>query len=455
VAKSGLNRWQFTDSERCIPGSVRPFLLVGLFFGIFDLCCVNVSMESKAMYRGMMIVVGMLVALLAMALESPAQTHDGYIYGKVYTDRTTYVGVIRWGGEEVFWTDLFNAAKRDNDYAKLVPQTKEDKDWWSNYDWNFSSIWEDKGTVHQFVCQFGNIKEVIPTNRGNVILKLKNGGELEVDGEGYNDVGGKVQIIDEELGTVSISWDRVQRVEFLPTPTKLELVFGQPLYGTVEGVRKEKFTGFIIWDNDERVSSDKLDGDNEDGDVSIKFSEIEMIERSGNGSEVKLKSGRSMFLDNSNDVNNGNRGVWVVHPDYGVINFSWKAFKRVTFAPHPNTGQSFNQFPSPQPMQATISLLDDDDISGRIIYDIDEALDFELVEGKENDIEYQIPLRNIKRITPKNFDYSLIELKSGQTLLLGGARDVSDDNSGLLVFVKGKKEPVHIAWKKINAINFN
>jgi hypothetical protein len=39
--------------------------------------------------------------------------------------------------------------------------------------------------------------------------------------------------------------------------------------------------------------------------------------------------------------------------------------------------------------------------------------------------------------------------------LLGGMRDVSEDNSGLLIFPKGKKDPVHIAWKKINEIIFN
>lgn len=442
------------DSVHRYPVSDSPFLLMAVFFVTFEGSFVKEGMKSDTIIRGFVIIIGMAVALLAMALESPAQSHEGYLYGKVYTDRTTYVGPIRWGGEEVFWTDLFNAAKRNNDYAKLVPKEKEDKDWWANYDWNFSSIWENKGTVHQFTCQFGNIKEIIPSSRYTV-LKLKNGGELQVDGEGYNDIGADIQILDEELGTISIDWDRIQRVEFLPTPAKLDLVFGQPLYGTVEGGRKEKYTGFIIWDNDERLTSDKLDGDTDDGDISVKFADIESIEKSGSGSDVKLKSGRTLQLDGSNDVNNGNRGILVVNPEFGVIKFSWRSFRRVSFTTPPSSGQSFGSFPAPKPMQATVSLLEGDDVSGRIIYDIDEAIDFEMVEGKENDIQYEIPLRNIKRITPKNFDYSQIELRTGQTILMGGLRDVSEDNSGVLVFVKGKKEPVHIAWKKINEITFN
>ena len=423
-------------------------------FVIFETSFVEEGMNIKAYVRGIVLVVGMVVAFLAMALESPAQLLDGYLYGRVHTERTTYVGPIRWGGEEVFWSDLFNGAKRNNDYAKLVPQQSSDKDWWSNYNWTFSSIWENKSTSHQFTCQFGNIKEIVTTGRSYVVLKLKNGGELQVSGEGYNDLDSKIQVFDDELGTVSIPWERITRVEFLPTPAKLNQIFGQPLYGTVEGVRREKYTGFIVWDNDERLGSDKLDGDADDGDVSIRFQEIESIERNGNGCEVKLKSGRQLFLDNSNDVNNENRGVLVIDPNYGVIEFSWNAFKRVTFTPVSNSGLGYNQYPAPKPIEGTVSLLDGDEITGRIIYDIDEALDFEIIEGKENGIEYHLPIRNIKRITPKNNNYSLIELRSGQTLLLGSQRDVSDDNSGLLVFGKGKKEAVHVPWQKINEITF-
>lgn len=413
----------------------------------------GMGMEAKNTYRVFLIVAGMVVAMVAYALEGQAQSQQ-FIYARVHTDRTIYTGPIRWGGEEVLWTDLFNAAKRNNDYTRLVPEEKNDKDWWENYNWTFSSIWENKGTSHQFTCQFGNIKELTPRGSNRAVLKLKNGGELEVDGTGYNDIGAKVQVLDEELGVLSINWDRIIKVEFLPTPAKLEQAFGIPLYGTVEGGRREKFTGFIVWDNDERLATDKLDGDTRDGDVSFKFSEIVSIEKEGDGCQVTLKSGRTLFIDDSNDVNSGNRGVLVVDPAVGVIEFSWDAFRKVTFSTPPANGMRFDDFPSPRPMMATVSLLEGADITGRVIYDVDEALDFEIVEGKENDIEYQIPIRNIKRITPKNFDYSQIELRNGQILLLGGMRDVSEDNSGLLVFQKGKKDPAHVGWRKINEIVF-
>lgn len=397
--------------------------------------------------------IGLLVAFLLTVLETRAQSAEGHIYGKVYTARTTYVGVIRWGGEEVFWTDLFNASKTDNSFKNYIPD-KDRKEWWQEYDWSFSGIWKNSGSIHQFTCQFGNIKEMLNLRDDEVTIKLKNGATITLDGSGYNDIGGKVQVLDDELGVVNVAWDKIDRIEFLPTPATVDRVFGNPLYGTVEGARREKYTGYIVWDNDERLNSDKLDGDTEDGDVSFRFAEIESIEKDGNGCQVKLRSGRSIFLDDSNDVNDGNRGVLVVNPEFGVINFDWRAFRRVTFEKPTVDMQSYNQFATPNPLMGTVTLLEGGQVTGRIVYDVDEALDFEILEGRENDIEYQIPLRNIKRITPKNFDYSLVELRSGKTLLLGGMRDVSEGNSGVLVFTKGNKEPRHISWRKINEITF-
>lgn len=401
--------------------------------------------------RTVWLIAGIAVALTAFALETHAQSHEGFIYGKVYTNKNTYTGAIRWGKEEVLWTDLFNAAKTDKTFDKLVP--KDNSGSWGDYDWSFGSIWESS-TTHQFTCQFGNFKEMRMINGDEVIIKLKNGGEIRVEDDG-NDMGENVHIMDPELGIINIDWDRIDKIEFLPTPAKLNQVFGMPLYGTVEGVRKEKYTGFIIWDNDERLTTDKLDGDSDDGDVSIEFKDITTIEKRGSrGCNVTTKTGRSLYLTGSNDVNDGNRGVFVVSPEIGIVKFSWDAFRKLTLATPQTTGQSYNEFTAPKFMTGTVSRLDGADISGQIVYDIDETIDFEIIEGVENDIEYMIPLKNIRSITPKNYDYSELVLVSGQTLLLGDGRDVSAKNAGLLVFQKGKKDPVFVNWRKVNQITF-
>jgi hypothetical protein len=407
----------------------------------------------KSGEKKLVIVVGLLVAMLATAIVSPAQSHEGFMYGKIYTSRNTYTGPIRWGKEEVFWSDLFNAAKTDESYEKLVPEKKSTENSWFDYNWNFGSIWEN-ASIHQFTCQFGNMKEMVMTKRSTATIKLKNGGEIEVDDDG-NDMGESIQIIDDDLGEMSIDWDNINRIEFLPTPKKLNQTFGMPLYGTVEGSRREKYTGFIVWDNDERLSTDKLDGEGDDGDVSIRMGDITSIERRGRGVDVKTKSGREMYLTGSNDVNEDIRGILVVVPEIGIVEFSWESFRKITFTSPPNSGLTYADYKSPKFMMGTVVPFDGRNVSGRIIYDIDEALDFEIIEGEENSIKYYIPLKNIKKITPKNSDYSDIELSSGLTLLLGDGRDVGDGNAGVLVFVSGKKEPVYIRWRQVDHITFD
>lgn len=408
---------------------------------------------TKAYYRWIVIVFGIIVAGLA-AVQARAQGYEGMIYGKVYTERNTYTGLIRWDKEEVLWTDLFNASKTVDHYKKLVPESETKSDSWSGYDWTFSSIWRDKSPTHQFSCQFGDIATLKVLSGQRARLSFKNGGEITVSGEGYNDIGGPIQVLDAELGIVSIEWSKIDRIEFMSTPNRLKTVFGSPLYGTVEGMRRERFTGYIVWDNDERLSTDALDGSSSEGKLSIRFSEIAAIEKQGKGSLVTLRSGREVMLTGSNDVNSENRGVFVASPGVGVIKLTWSAFRKVTFA-KPEKPATYQQFKTPSILSGTVFPLDGKAASGKIIFDIDEALDLEMVEGRENDIEYMVPLRNIKKITPKNFDYSMIELRSGSTLLLGGLRDVSSKNGGLLVFERGKKEPTYIAWKNLDEIIFD
>jgi hypothetical protein len=443
-----------SDSDHSFPGSGLPLLAREDTFSNFEACSVCQAKDyMKGKLRIIITLLGTLVALLAWAVESPAQSHEGFIYGKVYTGRNTYEGPIRWGTEEVLWTDIFNAAKTDDTYEKLIPEKSDNGESWDKFTWNFGSIWENVSS-HQFTSQFGNFKEMRMSSHGNVLIKLKNGGSIEVKDDG-NDIGEKIQVIDPDLGAINISWDNIDRIEFLPTPARLPVTFGLPLYGTVEGERNEKFTGFIVWDNDERLTVDKLDGDSEDGDVSLRFGEITSIRKRGSGSEVVLKSGREFYLRGSNDVNDENRGVMVVVPGIGVVSFSWDAFSKVTFTTPDNTGPSFDSFKAPAFRSGTVKQLNDSQVSGRIIYDVDEALDFEIIEGKENGIEYFIRLKDIKKVTPRNADYSMVELVSGKSLLLGDGRDVSENNAGVLVFVKGKKDPVYIPWRRIDQIIFD
>jgi hypothetical protein len=408
------------------------------------------------MYRNrktFQLILGLLVALFITVTELKAQDTEGFIYGKIYTSNNSYTGQIRWGREEAYWNDHFNASKVDNAYESF---RRKERDRDRDFDWRLSSIWDDRSTktLHIFSCQFGDLKEIINYGDKRVTVKLKNGKKIKLSGSGYNDVGSSLTVYDSDLGEMSIKWEKVTRVEFLPTPKDLKDNFGKPMYGVVQTYRKGRFEGFVQWDHDERIGADKLDGETRDGDVSIPFDRISRIEKVGNGSLVNLKSGREYRVTGTNDVDNSNKGIIVSIEKVGKVDITWKEFKSVTFTEVTHSGAAYHSYAQPKPLTGTVFSYDDQQLSGEIVFDVDEAWDLEMLEGKDDDVEYKIPFRNIKSIEPKNYNYSTIKLRNGQELLLGNSRDVSDDNAGVLVLRAGQKELIHIDWKKIIKIEF-
>lgn len=400
-----------------------------------------------------------ILLALSAAQIAFAQKDQGFIYGKVTTiDNDTYEGPIRWGKEEVYWTDLFNAGKEENENIEYLSRSELNRldrhehrrNWGLNVHWDWD--W-DNDYKHQFGCQFGDLKRITVTGRDRLEIELQNGVDMELDGRGYNDVGAKIRLIDNELGEVELRWSRIDEIEFMPTPAKIDRKFGEPLFGKVE-TRSGTFTGFIQWDHDERVSRDKLDGDTRDGDLSIEFGRIKAIERDGSGSLVTLTSGRDLFMRGTNDVNHENKGI-IVTTEFGRVDIEWREFEKVTFQEAPNSGKPYKDFAKQKALEATVKTEDGKKLNGRIVYDLDEAYDFEILHGMDDDdIEYLIPFRNIKSIQPKGYDESEVVLNNGKKLRLEESQDVSDENTGLLVF-EGTKDPVYVAWDDIDEIVFN
>lgn len=400
-----------------------------------------------------------LIAIFTSAFSISATAQDeALIYGKLTTiDGDTYTGQIRWGKEEAFWTDLFNGNKEDNEnYRYLSREEKrslrDDRRGRRWNGWNISWNSNDYETTHEFQARFGDISKLEINRRSEVKLTMRNGETIYVE-DGSNDFNTTIHIMDAELGKSSFKWSRVEVIEFMDTPKNLGDKMGDALYGTVESYAGE-FTGYIQWDHDERISTDVLDGDTRDGDVKIQFGKLKSIERERGGSDVVTKSGREMYLRGSNDVNSGNRGI-IVTTEYGRVDIPWREFKKVTFSDAPQGSMSYSQFAGMKKLSGTVVTSDGETLSGNIIYDLDEEYSYEMLQGKDDDVEYIIPMEFVKSISPKNYDYSNVTLKNGTELLLGDSRDVSENNDGVLVFVNGSKDPKYISWEDIESITFN
>lgn len=400
------------------------------------------------------------LSLVALLFTTSMQAQESLIYGKLTTvDGDVYTGQIRWGKEEAYWTDLFNGTKDGNDnYRYLSREDKEalrdkvrDNNSWGNVWVNWGSGRDEYETTHEFQARFGDISKIEITRRSEVRMTLRNGDEIYV-GNGSNDFDTELRIMDEELGETSFRWSRIESVEFMNTPANLKAKMGEPLYGTVEFYGGE-LTGVIQWDHDERLSTDVLDGDSKDGDIKIEFGSLASIEKEGSGSNIVTKSGREMYLRGSNDVNSSNRGI-IVTTDFGRVDIPWREFRKVSFSEAPSTLKKYSDFAGMKKLSGTVTTTKGETLSGDIIYDLDEALTFEMLQGKDDDVEYIIPFESVKSITPKNWDYSTVMLKNGKELTLGDSRDTSEDNDGVLVF-SGNGDPKFVLWEDIKVINFN
>lgn len=397
----------------------------------------------------------LIILVFLITQQSWAQSTEGFIYGKITTiDNDTYTGALRWGKEEIYWTDFFNATKTKNEYLKLID---EDYDVHASSSDSWTKKWMSWGSsnfenVHQWVCQFGDLLAIEITGRSRIEIELKDGSKINL-GDGSNDVGTIVKVIDRELGTVELNWSRMEKIEFIKTPAKLEDTFGERLFGYVE-TSNGNFTGIVQWDHDERISTDELDGETEDGEFAIEFGKIERISKYGNKSQVKLLSGRTLTLGGTNDVDDGNRGIIVTVEGVGRVDIPWDEFLSVTFDHKKKfSGPGYNDFPAPKLLNGTARTKDGRIFSGQIAYDLDETLDIEIIQGMDDEIEYLIPLRNIKAIAPKSYDYATITLKNGQSVLIGEGQDVSDRNDGILVFSE-RNEPKHIPWDDLREVEF-
>lgn len=418
----------------------------------------------------------LLLCVFAITPLFATAQDEHFIYGRItLVDNKSYEGPIRWGKEEVYWNDIFNAAKPSNENLRYLTNDQReylddrqsyhrhgDYGHWSRWADNFGWRWSDDDRdyrrdndyTHQFSCQFGDIKSLKPQGSKWVDIELRNGMKFEVSGEGYNDVGLDIRVIDRELGEVEIYWNRIEKIEFVNTPSKLANRFGRPLYGTVESFG-EKFTGYIQWDHDERLAVDKLDGDSDDGDLSIEFDKIASITRIGSRCKVILKSGRELYLEGSNDVDRSNRGVIVMNKDLPAIDIPWSEFDKITFEEKtPGALVSYDQFKDQKELSATVKTFGGESYSGKIVFDLDEEYDFELLQGKQRDYEYTTPFRNIKKIKTYDDTRCEVELKNGTKLMLDDAQDVDDRNQGILVFAQGKDKPQYVPWDKISEIEF-
>jgi len=351
--------------------------------------------------RVLVIALGLLL-LGTPTLMAKSQSVEGFLYGTVETESdNTYKGLLRWGNEEGFWDDLFNSAKEDLPYLEKHGRNERSRikvlGVTVGYRYDFSSD-------RLFIVRFGDIDELRPRRGDRVDVVMKNGEIYEVAGAS-NDIGAKVTVFDDSLGEVVIDWDKIEKVTFGPAPSSITPP-AHRLHGTLK-TNEETFKGFIQWDSQECMSTDKLDGDSEDGNLSIEMGKIRSIEkRSSKSSSVELKDGRTIVLRGSNDVDESIRGIFVEDERYGRVKVSWDAFESVEFSDVTKSGKGYADYKPATRLRGTLTDYEEKTYSGAMVFDLDETETWEMLNGSRGDVEYYIPFEMIHR----KWQYHLLTL---------------------------------------------
>ncbi len=183
---------------------------------------------------------------------------------------------------------------------------------------------------------FGEIRRIERYSASASRVLLKNGEELIL--RGSNDVDDDnrgILILDPFFGQVRFEWDDFQRLEFSrpeTIPTYDDFKAPKKLRGTVTTEDGDSFTGTIHWDSDEEFTWEFLDGSHRDHAFDIEFSAIRSIEKiSFRRALVTLWDGRHFELEDSNDVDEGNKGIYITHENGDEVVVYWDDFDRVQF----------------------------------------------------------------------------------------------------------------------------
>ncbi len=394
------------------------------------------------------------------AIEAPG----GFLSGRITTeDGATYEGRLRWGGdEEAFWGDTFNGFKAENRWVVHVPPKRLKE----RHDLEIFGVqiaqWEREIDLGRpFMARFGDIARIESRGR-DLWVTLKSGTVFHLDRLAADDFADGVRIWDSSGGFVDFDEWHIRTVELLPTaarpgatPVRLHGTVGTR-HGAAAG---SVFTGFVQWDRKESVGADTLDGDSDEGELSLRFDTLRSIARmSRDSSLVTLLDGREIALSGTPEVGHGNRGVYVDDQRFGRVLVSWEAFERVDFS-SAGSGPAYDDFPPGRPLAGTVTTRAGHRLTGRLVYDLDESETTETLDAPSQGVNYTIPFGLIAGIVRPGRDETgdqrvRVILHRGEELALESAGDLSEGNAGMLVFVDGR-EPEYVPWVDVERVELD
>ena len=398
-----------------------------------------------------------LLTLLLFNVQGLVSQSQGYLYGKVtLKSGQVYQGQLRWEDREAMWNDIFDAYKADPPYRNLLSREESEqlRSAGEDFKFGFMELWEDRNPGQGFIfrCYFGDIVMLEKKPKERVLLTLKNGQSLSLKEDG-GDLGDDIVVVDRSNETRKFSFSNITSIEFEKTPPNFRSIMGEPVYGKVltsNGV----YEGYITWDREECLGNDIITGRQREQKFDLRFKDIAEIMAERDGSKITLKSGKSLFLNDHDDVNSGNHGIAIRGLPFGVVELGWENFISVRFFDPVKPAAGYDDFGSPKLLEATIRTNIGAKTSSQIVYDLDEIYDIEFLNGSNGGFSYFIPFSQVVKIEPQNDKFSAVTVKSGEQFVLGESGDVNRRNNGLILKFS-ENSAKFLKWEEVKSLHFD
>lgn len=377
----------------------------------------------------------------SLAYSFAQQASPYRIFGEITTvDNDVYRGYITWGNLKNYWIDFFEASKIENSYKNYFKRSDGVILKANN---------KEFAPAHNFCCRFGNIKSIWLTDVNEILLQLKNGDQLTLTKGNGADINTNIQISTSQKN-IQLKWDRISEIHLMDADSNAIA----PQIHQVAGIVKSShgiYKGLIYWNYHPKQNPEKIEN------INIFLNKMEKIYR--------LQNARALHSSNLYALERGPKpcyanpsvlttmeNVMINMPNIGTVNVPWDKFDELTIIPMSELNLlSYNDFKMPKFIEGEVITRKDQTFTGTLAYDLDESYDFEVLDGKNNNITYRIPFCYIRSIEPKNYKYSFITLRNGSEISLGETCDVNKENNGIIVFRKSQS-PVYIEWSEIKKV---
>lgn len=382
------------------------------------------------------------------------------LYGTVTAQNgQQYRGQLRWDDEEALWHNFFRGYRTEftltERNSSVAAAHRRKQRGITGASFGFMELWKDKtddAELH-FECAFGYLVRIVNHRADNyAMVTLKGGRQIQLKG-GRGDLGDDIVIYDQKTASrVELPFGDIARIDFSPTPPGLISVPGQAVFGEVL-TTAGTFTGYISWDLEECLTQDIISGRREGTRVDIAFGNIRTLIAEGEGSQITLTNGRSLFLNDHDDVDRGNHGIRIFLRGSIAVQLPWEGFVSLNLRSPSFALPRYEDYGTPHALKGRITLADGSMLTGQFVYDLEESLDCEILNGVNGNATYYLPFASVAAVVPRNDRFATVRLRSERELLLGGNPDVNGTNNGILIEATWRNGQF-VQWKDIQRVDF-